>query len=149
MVHDRRRRGLAGSVLTWCEPAGDTPGSPWLRDGLFALDTLLATSDPTPLFALRARRPEPGAGVPALLRALFPKPLVQDGLEDTSSALRAELARLDRHAQHTLLQALVRDESAASLNQPDTAPSRWTGRSGTSGNNSSHSSNCVPRLHGQ
>ncbi|WP_433342978.1 type I polyketide synthase [Micromonospora sp. CA-111912] len=121
VVHDRRRRGLAGAVLTWCEPAGDTPGSPWVRDGLFAVDTLLATSDPAPLFALRPRRPEPGAGMPALLRAIFPEPLVHDGLDDTTSALRAELSRLDRHAQHALLQALVRDETAATLNRPGTA----------------------------
>ena len=39
-----------------------------------------------------------------------------DGLDDTASAFRAELAHLDPHAQHALLQALVRDEAAATLN---------------------------------
>ncbi|RSM75236.1 beta-ketoacyl synthase [Amycolatopsis sp. WAC 01375] len=117
VVHDRRRRGLAGSILTWTEPATDTPGSSWLRDGLFAVDTLLATTDPAPLFALRAHRPEPGTAVPALLRDLFPEPLVRDGLGDSTPAIREELARLDRHAQRALLQAMVQDESAATLDR--------------------------------
>ncbi|MER6664357.1 SDR family NAD(P)-dependent oxidoreductase, partial [Amycolatopsis japonica] len=117
VVHDRRRRGLAGSVLTWTEPATDTPGSSWLRDGLFAVDTLLATADPAPLFALRPHRPEPGAAVPALLRSLFPEPLVRDGPGDSTATIREELAGLDRHAQRALLQSVVEDESAATLDR--------------------------------
>ncbi|GHI52034.1 hypothetical protein Srubr_18800 [Streptomyces rubradiris] len=120
VVHDRRRRGLAGSVLTWCEPAGDTPGSPWCVTGCSRSTRFLATSDPTPLFALRARRPEPGAGCPPCC-----VPSSQSRSSRTDSRTPPPLCGQNWPAwtgtrSTTLLQALVRDESAASLNQPDT-----------------------------
>ncbi|MCR6488765.1 SDR family NAD(P)-dependent oxidoreductase [Amycolatopsis sp. OK19-0408] len=119
VVQERRRRGLGGAVLTWGAAADDAPPAQWARDGLHALDTFITGTDPAPLFALRPPRPEPGAFVPPLLRGFFAEPAT--ALDDTSAALRAELAGLDRHGQRTLLQALVREETAATLNRPGAA----------------------------
>ncbi|MFF5077633.1 type I polyketide synthase [Actinoplanes sp. NPDC000266] len=105
IVLDRRRRGLHGASLAWCETAGST----WTRDGLSALETLLATPATASLLALRPRRPETGAA--------GPRPVGDGG---TASAFRAELAGLDRHARLARLQTLVREETAAALDRSGT-----------------------------
>ncbi|MEV8505707.1 type I polyketide synthase [Actinoplanes sp. NPDC051475] len=97
VVHERRRRGLRGSFLAWCGPE---------RDGLDAVDMLLADPHSPPLLAARLRLPE--------------EPSVQNRPDAaTTASLRAELSRLDSHARIARLEALVQGETTAALGRPE------------------------------
>ncbi|MGW1159814.1 type I polyketide synthase [Streptomyces sp. NPDC002519] len=114
-VAERRRNGLPTALLTWDHGSG--------RDGLSALDALLAAPDVSPLVALRPARPEPGAPVPPLLRNLFAERVPQARPDEAvAAALREELGRLTEHAQLARLRHLVCAQAVAVAGLPESEP---------------------------
>ncbi|MFJ9151062.1 type I polyketide synthase [Streptomyces sp. NPDC102270] len=111
-----RRHG--GAFLAWPQDEAADPRR--VLGGLSAVDTLLA-GDRSSLLRLHLRRPDSGAAVPPLLRAVFPEASAQSRPDDAvTAALHDELARLDERARCARLEQLVMEQTAAVL--PGAAP---------------------------
>ncbi|MEU9878464.1 type I polyketide synthase [Streptomyces phaeochromogenes] len=111
-----RRHG--GSFLAWPQDEAADPRR--VRGGLSAVDTLLA-GDRSSLLCFHLRRPDAGAAVPPLLRAVFPEVSARSRPDDAvTAALHDELAHLDERARCARLEQLVMEQAAAVL--PGSAP---------------------------
>ncbi|MFF9087652.1 beta-ketoacyl synthase N-terminal-like domain-containing protein, partial [Streptomyces sp. NPDC014991] len=122
VAHARRARGATASTLAWTGSRDTEDGTGRPVDLLAAFDVLLAGRAPA-LLAPRPALPDPPRPAPAILRALTRPPARQVRPDPAvTAALRTRLAGLDDRAQLSHLEQLVREQAAAVMNGPGTAP---------------------------